>query len=224
MLKKLSFGLGRVVTGPFYVESESYNRDVPILAYDPGQARALLKEAGWEDHNGDGILDKEGVPFRFEFLIPSGRASAERTATIIKENLAKVGIDMTIRKLEWALFVKNLDDRKFDAVTLGWVFGFDQDPYQVWHSSQAEKGSNFVGFKNAEADRLIEQARSEFEEAKRNQLYRRFHQVVDEEQPYTFLYSSPSLVVISRRFENVRVYPGGMDPLEWRVSRTQVSR
>lgn len=219
MLEKLNFGLGRVVTGPFYVESAAYNPEVPEIPYNPDEARRILRASGWEDHDGDGLLDKDGVPFRFEFLIPSGRRSAERTAVIIKEDLAKQGIEMLIRKLEWALFVKNLDDRKFDAVTLSWVFGFDQDPYQVWHSSQADRGSNFVGFKNAEADRLIEQSRTEFDEAKRTKDYRRLHQLVDDEQPYTFLYSSPSLVALHRRFEQVKIYPTGLDPLEWGVSR-----
>lgn len=219
MLEKLQFGLGRVVTGPFYIESENYDRSVPEVPYDPEQAKKLLKEAGWEDRDGDGWLDKDGAPFRFEFLIPSGRRSAELTATILKEDMSKLGIEMSIRQLEWALFIKNLDDHKFDAVTLGWVFGFDQDPYQVWHSTQAEKGSNFVGFKNAEADLIIEEARLEFDAKKRADLYRRFHRIVDEEQPYTFLYSTPSLVALDKRFMNVNIYPGGMDPLEWRVDR-----
>ncbi len=218
ILKKLNFGLGQITTGPFYIQSPDYAREVKPLPYDPVEARRLLKEAGWEDHDGDGVLDKDGVSFRFEFLIPSGRRFAERLSTLLKEDLKKVGIEMTIRKIEWALFVKNLDERSFDAVTLGWVFGVEQDPYQVWHSSQSEKGSNFVGFKNEEADRLILEAREEFDRQKRAQIYRRLHAVIDEVQPYTFLYSSPYLVALHRRFENVHVYPAGMDALEWRVA------
>lgn len=217
ILQKLNFGLGRIVTGPFYVESKDYDHAIATLPFDPEEARRLLKEAGWEDRNGDGLLDKEGRPFQFEFLIPSGRRFAERLASILKEDLKKAGIDMEIRQIEWALFTKNLDDRKFDAVTLGWVFGVEQDPYQVWHSSQAERGSNFVGFKNGEADRLIEEGRQEFDREKRAALYQRLHGLIDQVQPYTFLFSSPYLVALDRRFSNVKVYPGGMDPLEWRV-------
>lgn len=219
ILEKLNFGLGRIVSGPFYYESKDYDRDVQPLPYDPEGAKKLLGEAGWKDHDGDGVLDKEGQPFRFEFLIPSGRRFAERLSTILKEDLRKVGIEMEIRKLEWAVFIKNLDDRSFDAVTLSWVFGFDQDPYQVWHSSQSEKGSNFVGFQNEEADRIIEAGRAEFDREKRAALYRRLHAIVAEAQPYTFLFSSPALVALHKRFENVQVYPGGMDMLEWRVRR-----
>ncbi|MBI3541056.1 MAG: hypothetical protein HY073_02825 [Deltaproteobacteria bacterium] len=217
ILQKLNFGLGRIVTGPFYAESVDYNHAIAPLPFDPAQAKTLLKEAGWEDHDGDGILDKDGQPFRFEFLIPSGRRFAERLASILKEDLKKVGIDMQIRQLEWALFIKNLDDRKFDAVTLSWVFGVEQDPYQVWHSSQAEKGSNFVGFKSQEADGLIEKGRHEFDRQKRSALYQELHQLIDEAQPYTFLFSNPSLVALQRRFKNVNVYPAGMDPIEWKV-------
>jgi peptide/nickel transport system substrate-binding protein len=219
ILEKLNFGLGRIVSGPFYYDSKAYNHDVKPLPYDPGAAKGLLAEAGWKDTDGDGLLDKDGRPFRFEFLIPSGRRFAERLSTILKEDLRKVGIDMEIRKLEWAVFIKNLDERTFDAVTLSWVFGFDQDPYQVWHSTQAGKGSNFVGFASPEADRIIEEARTEFDREKREAMYRRFHVLVDELQPYTFLFSSPSLVALHKRFENVKVYPGGMDMMEWKVNK-----
>ncbi len=218
ILRKLNFGLGRVVTGPFFDASKDYNQEVAPLPYDPDRAKGLLEEAGWSDHDGDGIRDRNGIPFRFEFLIPSGRRFSERLASILKEDLQKVGIAMEIRKIEWAVFVKNLDDRTFDAVSLGWVFGFEQDPYQVWHSSQADKGSNFVGFKNDEADRIIQEGREEFDRDKRAALYRRLHAIVDEIQPYTFLFSNPSLVALHRRFENVKVYPAGVDPLEWRVN------
>lgn len=220
ILEKLNFGLGRMVSGPFFFDSKDYNRDVSPVGYDPETARRLLAEAGWTDHDGDGILDREGVAFRFELLISSGRRFSERLADILREDLGRVGIAMEIRKVEWALFTRELDDRTFDAVTLGWVFGVEQDPYQVWHSSQGEKGSNFIGFKNPEADRLIEEARREFNREKRARLYRRFHALIDEEQPYSFLFASPNLVALHRRFRNVTVYPAGMDPLEWKVNGT----
>ncbi|MGH9392447.1 MAG: ABC transporter substrate-binding protein, partial [Vicinamibacteria bacterium] len=137
---------------------------------------------------------------------------------ILKEDFGKYGIEMKINQYEWAVFVKNLDDRNFDAATLGWRLGVESDPYQIWHSSQVEEGSNFVGFKSREADELIEKAREEFDRGKRQALYHRFHRILHEEQPYTFLFCSPSLVAIDRRFENVKIYPLGPDPVEWKLS------
>ncbi len=216
-LEKILFGQGAVVTSPFYVNSPEYDHDIKPLPYDPALAKRLLDEAGWVDSDGDGIRDRDGVPFEFEFLLPNGSETGEKIATLLKEELRRVGIVMKIRKTEWAVFTQRLRERKFDAVTLGWSMGVETDPYQIWHSSQAEKGSNFVGFVNAEADRLIERARREFDRSKRIELYRRFARIVQEEQPYTFLFCNKSLVAVSNRFRNVRVYPLGLDPREWYV-------
>lgn len=217
ILQRLLFGLGTVVSGTFYVNSPEYNKSVTPLPYDPNQARALLKEAGWEDHDGDGVLDRDGVPFRFEFLISAGSLFAEQLATILQQNLKNVGILVTIRKLEWAVFIQKIQSHEFDACTLGWSLGWETDPYQLWHSSQADKGSNFIGFQNAEADRLIEEARREFDPVKRRALYHRFHEILHEEQPYTFLFTLEAMVAVDRRFENVHVYPMGLEPREWWV-------
>lgn len=218
ILKELLFGLGTVVTNNFYVNGPDYDHSIKPYPYDPAAAVALLKAAGWEDHNGDGILDKAGVPFSFEFLIPAGSKFAEQLATVLQENLKRVGIRMTIRKLEWAVFVQEIQQHHFDACTLAWSLGWESDPYQVWDSSQAAHGSNFVGFRNAEADQLIEKARREFDPQKRRQLYYRFQQILHREQPYTFLFTTEALVAVSRRFQNVHVYPMGLDPRKWTVA------
>ena len=100
---------------------------------------------------------------------------------------------------------------------MGWSLSWESDPYQLWHSSQIDKGSNFVGFRSEEADRIIETARQEFDLEKRIPLYHRFHEILHEEQPYTFLFTAEALVAVSRRFENVNVFPMGLYPLEWWV-------
>lgn len=217
ILENIRYGLGKVVTGNFFYESPDYDKSIEPWPYDPKVAAKLLGEAGWTDSDGDGIRDKDGVPFKFEFTISSGSDFAEKLSTILKEELSKVGIEMTIRPLEWALFTKTLDDRTYDAVTLGWSLPVEADPYQVWHSSQAEEGSNFVGFVNEEADDLIEEARVTFDKDERMKMYRRFHGIMHEEQPYTFLFISENLVALDKRFENVVVYPLGLDPTEWWV-------
>jgi len=216
-VENLWYGLGRVVSGNFFIDTPEYDKSIEPLPFDPGAAAKLLEEAGWSDHDGDGVIDREGTPFRFEFTFSSGSTTGEQLATILQESLKKVGIEMTIRQLEWALFTQLLDDRAFDAVTLGWRLPVLADPYQVWHSSQADKGSNFVGFVNEEADRIIVDARSEFDREKRSAMYRRFHRILHEEQPYTFLFSRDSLVALDKRFENVKVYPLGPDSTEWYV-------
>ncbi len=214
ILKKLLFGLGTLVNGPFYINSPEYNKDLRAYPYDPAGALALLKSAGWKLQ--DGVLQKDGKPFEFEFAISSGSKFPEQLGTMMKEDLKQIGIKMTIRQLEWAVFIQKIEEHNFDACTLSWAMGWESDPYQVWHSSMAvKKGSNFVGFKNEESDRLIEEARREFDPARRSLLYRRFQEIVHEEQPYTFLFTSKALVAVSKRFQNVEVYRMGLAPLYW---------
>ncbi len=215
ILKKILFGLGTVVSGNFYIKSPDYNQALKPHPYDPAKAIELLRAAGWEDHDRDGILDRDGAPFHFEFLLSSGSKFGEQVATILQENLKGIGARMDIRKLEWAVFIQRIDERDFDACTLGWSLSWESDPFQLWHSSQAEKGSNYVGFVNEEADRIIEAARREFDPAKRHSMYHRFHEIIHEEQPYTFLFTREDLEAVSSRFRNVNLYPMGPQPREW---------
>ena len=146
-----------------------------------------------------------------------GSTLAEQLSTILKEELSRVGIEMKLRKYEWAVFLQKIDERDFDATTLGWSMGIESDPYQIWHSTQADKGSNFVGFRNPEADAIIEAARVEFDKEKRRRMYWRFHEIVHDEQPYTFMFCTAALVAFDKRFAGVVEYPLGVDSLEWWV-------
>lgn len=219
ILRRVLFGFGTVVSGTFYVNSPEYNRNIKPWPYDPAAALALLEQAGWKRRDGNGPLEKDGTPFQFEFILPAGSKIGEQIATMFQENLKQVGIRMEIRKLEWAVFIQKIDSRNFDACTLGWSLGWESDPYQIWHSSMAEKGSNFVGFRNEEADRIIEAARQEFDPEKRYRLYHRFGEILHEEQPYTFLFTTETLAAVARRFENVKVYAMGPERKEWWVPK-----
>jgi peptide/nickel transport system substrate-binding protein len=219
ILNKILLDLGVVVTNPFYLNSPEYNKSIQPYEFNPEKAKLLLEKADWIDHNGDGIRDKNGVKFEFEFLLPSGSETGEKIATILKEELDKAGIVMNIRKTEWAVFTTRLNERKFDAVTLAWSMGVESDPYQIWSSTQMETGHNFVGFENKRADEIIIKARKEFDRQIRINYYREFAEIVHEEQPYTFLFCRMSTVAVGNRFRDVVVYPLGLNPLAWYVPK-----
>ncbi len=217
ILKTIYHGLGTVVSGHFFINGPECDKAIKPWPFDPAQAKQLLDAAGWVDRDSDGVRDKDGQSFKFEILLPSGSPEAEQLATVYQEELKRAGIALTIRPLEWATFLESIDKRNFDACMLSWGLVPDPDPYQVWHSSQADKGSNRVAFMNPEADRLIEEARREFDLDKRVALYHKFHAILHEEQPYTFLFDSMALAAIDKRYRNVRTYPMYFDLREWWV-------
>jgi peptide/nickel transport system substrate-binding protein len=189
-------GLGTVATGPYPSDSPNSDPEIQPLPFDLSLARKLLGEAGWSDTDGDGLLDKElrpgdgkRVAFEFRLSLPVGQKEAESTATIFADALSKIGVKMTLDLQEWSLLQKKKDEREFDAYVASWTTPWVPDLYDVWHSSQADlpKGANVASFRNAEADRVIEELRITFDEAKRVRLFRAFHRIVHDEQPYTIV-------------------------------------
>lgn len=188
-------GLGQIARGPFLETSGFLAPDVHPLPFDLKRAAALLNEAGWVDSDGDGLLDKadaSGVrtPFAFSLLNRASSPEWMSTANVFKEDLLSLGIKMSVDATEWSLMLKRLEEKKFDAYVGGWGMQWSTDPYQIWHSTQADaaKGSNRVGFRNAKADAIIEQLRVTLDLGKRTELLHAFHRIVHEEQPYTFLF------------------------------------
>ncbi|MGV8057633.1 MAG: peptide-binding protein [Smithellaceae bacterium] len=218
-------GLGKPATGPFKPGTWAYNDRVKIYNYNPQKARELLKEAGWQDINGDGILEKEGKPFVFEIVTNQGNETRQKCAEIIQRQLAEVGITVKIRILEWAAFVNDfITKRRFDAVIMGWTIPLDPDAYDVWHSSKtAPEELNFISYKNTEADEMLERGRSTFDQKKRKKYYDRFQEILAEDQPYTFLYVPDALIIINKRFRGIEPAPIGLEYnfIKWYVPRDE---
>jgi peptide/nickel transport system substrate-binding protein len=223
MVASILFGLGEVVEGPIYFFRPEYDKTLPSYSFDPQRGLELLKQTGWSDTDGDGILDKtidgRKVPFRFELKINSGNTTRKSVALTLQDELRKHGIDVSVREIDWTIFLSDVKARKFDAVILGWSMSVSEpDAYQVWHSSQAaNKGSNHIGYKNGRVDQILEQYRREFDPQKRIDLYREFQQILSDEQPYTFLFVNKSVVAVQRRIRGVEVFPGGIRPIDWWV-------
>jgi len=201
IIKVVLLGLGVPATGPYKPGLWFYNPDVKKYPFDPDRALALLKEAGWEDRDGDGILDKDGEPFEFTVVTNEGNPVRQRTAVVIQERLKKIGIRMKIRVIEWSAFINEFIDKKdFEATILGWTTGFEPDQYDIWHSSKTgKKELNFISFKNSEVDELLEKGRRTFDQEKRKAIYFRLQEILAEEQPYTFLYVPEALPIVHSR-------------------------
>jgi ABC-type transport system substrate-binding protein len=188
-------GLGTITTSPYLPSTPYADPEIKPIPFDLAAASKLLAEAGWTDSNGDGVLDKQlapndqkRTPFEFTFLVYNASPEFAALANIYKEDLLKVGVRMKIDSAEWSLMQKRMEEKSFDAFTGGWALPWETDLYQIWHSSQADtpRGSNKVGFRNKEADVIIEKLRSTFDKDERIQLLRQFHRIVDAEQPYSF--------------------------------------
>lgn len=210
IIKQNLNGMGIPIHGTFYVYSPSSDPFIKPWPFDPEKAKRLLQEEGWYDSDGDGIIDKEidgkRVPFKFTLTYfvknPIAKSIAEYVSTALKE----IGVSCTIRGVDVADLSAIFDDKNFDALTMGWALATPpENPRQLWYSTGAkEKGSsNFVGFVNKEADKIIDALDYEYDQAARIKLYHRFDQIIHEEQPYTFLYTPKSSFLYRDYVQNV---------------------
>lgn len=215
-------GLGINIASPYKPGTRWSNPTLKPYTYDVQKAKALLKEAGFEDTNGDGILERDGKPFSFEILTNQNK-EREKSAVLIQRRLREVGIDVQIRAIEWASFISRfIKTGDFDVVILGWGLGLDPDQFNIWHSSQQQPGQfNFIGYQNAKVDRLLELGRVELNPNKRMAIYHEFSRILFEDSPIIYLSAGYGLTAIHKRVKGIQspVPPAGVgyDAHQWYI-------
>lgn len=129
-----------------------------IIREQQRRAYQLLTEAGWRVEN-DRMVDAQGKPVKLEFLLV--QSEFERVLLPYKRNLADLGIELEIRRVDVSQYVNRLRSRDFDMIVSG--FGQSNSPgneqREYWHSVSADNpGSrNFIGLKDPAIDTLVEQ-------------------------------------------------------------------
>lgn len=227
IVEKLYQNAALVISGPFFYKLPANNAAIEPWPYDPARAQALLAEAGWKDSDDDGVLDKDGTPFTFEFLYTSSSKMGQRIGAVLQQEMRKAGIDVRLANLEWGTLLDRVaEKRDYDCMIMGWAMDVDNDPNQLWHSSYADipNSSNHIGFKNEEADRLIALIRdANTTDEERLKTYHEFHALLHEEQPYTFLLSRKEFLAAHKKIQNIEFFAPRpcYDIREWRIGNAQ---
>lgn len=212
IIKDVYFDLARPISGPFFIDSPSYDKTIAPYEFSVEKAKKILADDGWTLNPNDGIMEKDGKKLKFTLMYPNVQTTYQKMLPMIKEDMAKAGVQMELLPIEWTVLVQRLEKKKFEACCLGWTSGLSPDPYQLWHSSQAEvdSSSNHIAFRNKRADELIEAIRVCFDTEERNRLYHEFHKLIHDEEPYIFLFSPYILGVWNKRYQNRRVFATGV--------------
>jgi len=220
VIKDVMLDYAEPAVSPFSKASKQHDAALQPYQADLDKAKALLKEVGYQDKNGNGVLeDKPGQPFEFKLTYFQANEDTKRMVLLLKDLYARAGVRMIPTPQEWPVMLENLDKKDFDAITLGWTSGIETDLYQIFHSSQAiSKGDNYVSYKNPALDKLIDDARRTVDEGKRMPLWQQAERILYEDQPYTFLMRRKSLLFVDKRIHNLQMTKLGLNfgalPLE----------
>ena len=213
-------GFARPSAGPVLSTMWAFNRGLEPLPFDPVAARALLAEAGWEDRDGDGILDRDGVDFAFELMTPSENELRQDVSLLVERDLARVGIRVTPRFVEWGSMQAAMDDGSFDAVVNRWEEPTQVDLGEIWHSAPPGVPTlNFGRYSNPEVDRLLEEVSAIPGFDAQKPLLDRIQELIVADQPYTFLVENMRLSSLNSRIRGADINDATpyFNLEEWRV-------
>jgi len=218
------YGYGIPQYSPIHPSKSYYNSDIEPYEFDIARAKELLKQAGWEDTDGDGIVDKviEGkrTPFTVNLSYNQGNTRRENISLIFKENAKKAGIEINVNVLEVTIMLQQLRAHEYEMVVLGLATSVVLDDFkQSWHSAGYNGGSNFTGFGDAYTDELIDKIRVNMDPVSRTAQYKEFQAILNEEVPVIFLLSQKNKLAFHKRFDNANAYVPipGYDASEWQL-------
>ncbi|MCB9665188.1 MAG: hypothetical protein H6732_13845 [Alphaproteobacteria bacterium] len=181
--------------------------EVTPLPHDAEQAKAILASKGWTDSDGDGILDKDGKPFRFTLATNSGNKRRADASILMQAHLKRIGIDAQLEQRESNTFFEDLRERNFEAALAGWSAALFVDPSDVWscETDEIKRPFNFTGFCNPEVDALIEKGLAMQDPDEAVAIWKQVQELIYRDQPYTFLWWREELVGLHSRFEHVGI-------------------
>lgn len=203
-------GLATKADGTQPVLSIAYapDRINTIYNYDPDRASALLEEAGWVDSDGDGIREKDGARFSFEFLYSEGSSVNEQLIPYIQQVWREVGVEMIPVAQPFPTLVDNQENGTFAASLIGFswdVFGSQGDMYRC--DAVPLAGFNDMRYCNPRYDELDELQRRELDQEKRIDILIEQTNIVNDEQANSVLVFAKNVVGSQPRVHNF--FPNG---------------
>ncbi|MCH8051660.1 MAG: peptide ABC transporter substrate-binding protein [Chloroflexi bacterium] len=176
---------------------DGYNESLPDIPFDPDTARDLLEEAG-----GAGVIDGATI-------LTSGQGATP--SDILQVVLAmweqELGITVTIEQEDFGLFLRDLDDGRFEMFSLGWIADYPDPQNFLDIKLHSESSNNEAGYSNPAVDALLDEADRETDEATRLELYQRAEELIIEDMPWAPLYHGKANYLVKPYVEGFVIPP-----------------
>ena len=178
-----------------------------------------MKANGWVDKNTDGIIERGEVEFKIDIYTNSGNPRREYVATIVKNNLHAIGIDVNIQILESGGFIDGLMKRNFDAWISGWTIPVPIDLYPFWYSDPEVGIFNFSTYQGKVKDEILDSLALKLTEEEKINLYKKLQDIFYNDEPVTFLYWFDNIIAYNKRISKIKLSQLGLvkNAWEWQV-------
>lgn len=194
----------RVIPSPIGASVWAYDPSLKPWPYDPAEARRILAVQGFADRDGDGVIERNGRPFRFEIATNAGNQQRVDALVLIQEQLKRVGIEAVPRQIEFNSMNAQINSGDFDALILGLTMDTGLD-LTVQLGSRALAGDfNFARYESPEMDRLIRLSLEQIDFEKAKPYLFQIQHLEHRDQPYTLLWESQRFHAINRRLHGAQ--------------------
>ncbi|WP_247881272.1 peptide ABC transporter substrate-binding protein [Skermanella sp. TT6] len=205
-----------------------YSEDFTRYPFDPAAAARLLEEAGWTELRGGIRHDAAGRRLSLEFQSTAGNRTRELVQQVLQEQWRKAGVEVRINNQPArVLFGETMRERKFPAMAMfAWLSAPENIPRTILHSTMIPtpengfSGQNYVGFRDAETDRIIDDLEVTCGEAEARPLWTRLQQIYAEQLPALPLYFRSDSYIMPPWLDGVRPtghqYPSTLWIEQWR--------
>lgn len=201
-------GYGVPAVNPLPPSYLGYNDEVEGFPYDVEKAKELLAEAGYED----------GLEIEL-WTMPVARPympDPETVSEIVQNNLAEIGVDVTIVREEWAPYLEKTMNGDHQMYMLGWS-GTNGDPdyflSSLLHGSNVGE-SNREFYQNDEVDQLLDEAKVAVDQDERAELYKEAQAIIAEDAPMVTLVHSQPVMATTSQVKNYVPHPSTSESLE----------
>lgn len=200
MIKTVLFGEGQRLPSLIIPSSWAYDKTLQPIPFNLEQAGKMLDEAGFPK-GPDGLrvakgakYAKDGTPFKFTLLTNADNARRKSAGTVFQAQMKAIGVTVDFQPIEFNTMLDRENAQDFDAILAGWRQGFPDDPDPTSLMTPANdivgSGYDFVSYNNPELTKLISDALhvKGCAQADRAQIYAKVQKIIQDDQPYEFLY------------------------------------
>lgn len=205
LIERVASGHGLECSGPFYPTSLGYNPNVKPFAHNPEKALSLLDQAGWQDKDNDGILEKNAEELEIRVLVDARNEIYRKIIMVLRQQLQAIGIKIKVVLYDNdnLLTPEFLSNNQAQAWLKLFFAAIDPDQTREdWSSREPKVTDKLWVFKNAEVDRLFESGEATQDKTERRKFYQTMHKLIYEDQPACFLYFPFVFHAISSKFCN----------------------
>jgi peptide/nickel transport system substrate-binding protein len=221
ILQSYLMGFGEICKSPISPMFKKYfDKSLKIDEYNPKKAKEILQANGWVDKNNDGIIENGNIKFEIDIYTNSGNPVREYTATIIKNNLNAIGIEVNIHILESGVFIEGLMKRNYDAWISGWTIPIPIDLNPFWNSDENIGFFIFSTYENKQVDEILAKLQKNIPELDKQKLYYKLQNIFYSDEPVTFLYWIDNIIACDKKMSEIKFSMLGLvkNAWEWRVN------